>query len=287
MREATVTLGDGRVLSYAEHGDPDGVPFIYNHPLPGARNFNLEDSALRTVRARSFTLERPGIGLSSRAPGRTLTDWAADVAEFADALGLERFAVVGVSAGGGYALSIAHALPDRVTRVGLVCALGPILDHPEFDDDFHHPLRELLPVAREDADTAEALLRQFLTPLGERFRADPEAFFEEWLQGWPEDQQILYRKYKSRWMPAIEATHSDTEGYADDIVAGLRWTFDPGAIRVPVRSWHGTADEAAPFALTRMVVEKAGGEVVPYEGLGHYLGPEFHNEWAAWLGGTS
>ncbi len=181
-----------------------------------------------------------GIGLSTRAPRHTLSDWAADVVEFADALGLERFAVVGVSAGGSYALALGHAVPDRVSRVGLVCAMGPILDHPEFDDDFNHPLRALLPVAREDADAAEALLRQFLAPLGERYRADPEAFFEEWLQGWPADQQVLYRKYKSRWMPAIEATHRDTDGYADDIVAALHWTFDPGEIHVPVRSWHGT-----------------------------------------------
>jgi hypothetical protein len=36
-----------------------------------------------------------------------------------------------------------------------------------------------------------------------------------------------------------------------------------------------------------MVVDKAGGDLVKYEGLGHYLGPEHHDEWAAWLVGTS
>jgi pimeloyl-ACP methyl ester carboxylesterase len=287
MREATMTLSDGRVLSYAEHGDPDGDPIIYNHPLPGAHNFNLEEPALRAAGGRSFTLERPGIGLSTRAPGRTRAVWPADVAELADALGLERFAVVGVSAGGPYALSLANAFPERVTRVGLVCTVGPILDHPEFDDNFDHPLKALLPVARQDPGAVDGLLRQVLTPLGERFRADPDAFFEEWLQGWPADQQVLYRKYRSRWMRGIEATHQDTDGYADDILAGLRWTFDPAEIRVPVRSWHGTDDRAAPFGLTRMVVEKAGGHVVKYEGLGHYLGPEHHSEWVAWLVGTS
>jgi pimeloyl-ACP methyl ester carboxylesterase len=283
MREATVTLSDGRVLSYAEHGDLEGAAIIYNHPLPGARNFNLEEPALKAAGGRSFTLERPGIGLSTRAPGPTLADWPADVAEFADALGIERFAVVGVSAGGPYALSLAVALPERVTCVGLVCALGPIVDHPEFDDDFDHPLKALLPIARQDPNAAEGLLRQVLTPLGERFRADPDAYFEEWLEGWPADQQVLFRKYRSRWMLAIEATHRDTDGYADDIVAGLRWTFDPSEVRVPIRAWHGTEDRAAPFGLTRMVVEGAGGDVVKYEGLGHYLGPEHHDEWAGWL----
>jgi pimeloyl-ACP methyl ester carboxylesterase len=287
MREATVTLADGRVLSYAEHGDPEGAPIVYNHPLPGARNFNLEEPALRAAAARSFALERPGIGLSTRAPGRTLADWPADVLEFADAVGIDRFAVVGVSAGGPYALSLASALPERVTCVGLVCALGPIVDHPEFDDDFDHPLKALLPFARQDPDAADGLLRQVLTPLGERFRADSDAYFEEWLEGWPADQQVLFRKYRSRWMLAIEATHRDTDGYADDIVAALRWTFDPSEIRVPLRAWHGTEDRAAPFGLTRMVVERAGGNMVKYEGLGHYLGPEYHDQWAAWLVATS
>ena len=57
-------------------------------------------------------------------------------------------------------------------------------------------------------------------------------------------------------MRGIEATHQDTDGYADDILAGLRWTFDPAEIRVPVRSWHGTDDRSAPFGLTRMVVRR-------------------------------
>jgi pimeloyl-ACP methyl ester carboxylesterase len=286
MREGTVTLRSERVLSYGEHGSDNGVPIIYNHPLPGARNFSLDQDALVGAGARSFTIERPGIGRSTRSPGRTMADWPSDVAEFADTLGLERFAVVGVSAGGPYALALAHAMPERVTRVGLVCAAGPILDHPEFDDDFESPLKALLPFARQDPATAEDLLRQALAPMGERYRADADAYFEEWLLGWPEDQRPLYRKYKSRWVHAIDATHRDTDGYADDIVAGLRWTFDPADITVPVRAWHGTADLAAPFKLTQLVVEKAGGEIIAYDGRGHYLPPELNADWAEWLVGS-
>jgi pimeloyl-ACP methyl ester carboxylesterase len=124
MREATVTLSDGRVLGYAEHGDPEGAPIIYNHPLPRGPQLQSRRACAESRRRAVVHLERPGIGLSIRAPGRTLADWPADVAEFAEALGIDRFAVVGVSAGGPYALSLAIALPERVTCVGLVCALG-------------------------------------------------------------------------------------------------------------------------------------------------------------------
>jgi hypothetical protein len=49
----------------------EGAPIIYNHPLPGARNFNLEELSLGAAAGRSFTLERPRIGLSTRAPARS------------------------------------------------------------------------------------------------------------------------------------------------------------------------------------------------------------------------
>jgi hypothetical protein len=49
--------------------------------------------------------------------------------------------------------------------------------------------------------------------------------------------------------------------------------------------WHGGSGGAV--RAHPMVVEGAGGDVVEYEGLGHYLGPEHHDEWAAWLVATT
>jgi pimeloyl-ACP methyl ester carboxylesterase len=42
-------------------------------------------------------VERPGFGLSDFQKGRKLLDWPEDVTAFADALGIERFAVAGNS----------------------------------------------------------------------------------------------------------------------------------------------------------------------------------------------
>jgi pimeloyl-ACP methyl ester carboxylesterase len=57
-------------------------------------------------------------------------DLADDVQALADRLGLERFAVVGFSAGGGYALACAARLPDRISAVGLACCEGPYDEVP-------------------------------------------------------------------------------------------------------------------------------------------------------------
>jgi pimeloyl-ACP methyl ester carboxylesterase len=50
------------------------------------------------------------------------------VAELADSLGIDQFSVFGFSFGGPYARACAYALPDRVTRAGLVSCLGAIDD---------------------------------------------------------------------------------------------------------------------------------------------------------------
>jgi pimeloyl-ACP methyl ester carboxylesterase len=49
------------------------------------------------VEVRVLAIDRPGIGRSTFQPGRSLLDWPTDVAAVADFLGLDRFAVLGVS----------------------------------------------------------------------------------------------------------------------------------------------------------------------------------------------
>ena len=74
-----------------------------------------------------------GVGLDLRGHGRSappsdarygIPDQAADVAAVADALGLERFALVGHSLGAGVALEYAAAHPERVTHLLFADPLG-------------------------------------------------------------------------------------------------------------------------------------------------------------------
>jgi pimeloyl-ACP methyl ester carboxylesterase len=83
------------------------------------------DAPARAARARALALDRPGIGRSTPHPGRRLLDWPCDVAAFADAFGLERFAVLGWSGGGPYAIACAHVLGQRVSATGLAAGVRP------------------------------------------------------------------------------------------------------------------------------------------------------------------
>ena len=97
-------------------------------------------------------VERPGVGDSPDHRYRNFREWADDVEVVVDELGHDRFAVVGLSGGGPYALACAAGLPDRVTAVGLLGSVCPLLgpdadraprrgDQPQLSDQLSRDLR--------------------------------------------------------------------------------------------------------------------------------------------------
>jgi len=93
-----ITLAGGRKLGYAEYGDPSGAPILFFH---GGNDSRLEGALLQEttqrLQVRLIAPDRPGYGLSDFQPNRQFLDWPADVAELAEALGMDRFAVIGHS----------------------------------------------------------------------------------------------------------------------------------------------------------------------------------------------
>ena len=130
----TLRLEDGRLLGYAVYGDPEGWPIFYFHGFPGSRlEAQLADRVAARMGIRLIALDRPGFGLSDFKPRRTIFEWPDDVVKIADALGINRFATIGVSGGGPYAAACALKIPQRLTAVAIVCGLGP-LDTPNGTD---------------------------------------------------------------------------------------------------------------------------------------------------------
>src|SRR5690349_8778546 len=120
-QEATIQLRDGRKLAYREVGPSDGAPLIHCHGHPSSRIEVLllgEQAILQGVRLIVF--DRPGIGRSDPKPTFSLLDWPDDVAEAANQLGIEHFAISGLSGGGPFALACAYKMPERLTACGLI-----------------------------------------------------------------------------------------------------------------------------------------------------------------------
>jgi len=130
----TIQLSDGRTLAYLDSGDPEGRPVFYFHGGPGSRLEGLfYDELNQQLGIRMIALDRPGYGLSDFQDDRTYLDWPDDVGELADQLGIDRFAVLGWSSGGPYAVVVAHEMPQRVTVAVIVAGEGPYAsdDYPQ------------------------------------------------------------------------------------------------------------------------------------------------------------
>lgn len=124
------TLPDGRELAYGIYGaTASNAPTVfYFHGFPASHH----EAALFSAPAARHGLRvvapsRPGSSSSTFQPDRRFLDWPADVLALADHLGVDRFAVLSVSAGAPYALACWRALPcrSRVVAVSIVAGIFP------------------------------------------------------------------------------------------------------------------------------------------------------------------
>jgi pimeloyl-ACP methyl ester carboxylesterase len=122
-------LSDGRRIGYAEFGDPQGATVLAIHGTPGSRfMFALTDQAARARKLRVIAPERPGYGLSDFGRRNSLIHAAEDIKAFADALDLDRFAVIGVSGGSPHAIAAAASMSDRAVLLALISPVGPVAE---------------------------------------------------------------------------------------------------------------------------------------------------------------
>lgn len=158
---------DGRTLAWAEYGTATGFPVFFFHGNPGSRLAGrLLDEAARDADVRLVAPDRPGFGRSEPRPDRTLLDWGDDVAALADGLGLDRYSVLGHSAGGPHALACGAApvVRDRLETVGLLGGVAP----PAAPHDDQPLANRLLSATARRAPWALGLLFRVTARLADR-----------------------------------------------------------------------------------------------------------------------
>src|SRR5690625_46611 len=128
LREVTTEQG---VLRYHEAGD--GPPLLLLHGsglgVTGWGNFGALLPAF-AAHHRCLVLEFPGFGVSDDFGGHPMVTAFEAVGQFADALGLVQFSIVGNSMGGGVGINYAIANPDKVRRLVTVGGIGTNLLTP-------------------------------------------------------------------------------------------------------------------------------------------------------------
>ena len=238
---ATIERPDGRQLTYDVGGDPDGVPVLFQHGTGDSRLCRHPDDALTaSLGVRLVTVDRPGVGGSTRVKDRSLLDWVADVEAVADALAIGPFVVAGHSGGGPHALAVAATLGDRVTRVGLAASLAP------FDQDGTKAM-----VKDGDLKTIFKLEHaKFLAKAAGKVEAkhyskDIGAFVAHCAEAWPGDHGVftdpaLVPMFEAEFLAAFE---QGGVGALDDMWAFLDWGFEVEAVAQPVTLFVGDADD--------------------------------------------
>jgi len=264
-------LPDGRRVGYAEYGDPDGLPVFALHGTPGSRlMFALSDSSARDRGLRLVAPERPGYGLSDYCRSATLLDAAHDLATLADALGIERFALIGVSGGGPYAVAAAAAMPRRVVLLALVGPVGPVADHGrQLRMSRVHRLlfRTLarLPLA----------CRAFFLGLRRLLSLAPEIAYRGLLARVPRaDRAILARDdVKASLREAVrEGLRPGVEGAVQDVrLFCAPWGLELAGVDASAVMWQGSDDSIVPpeaaYCLARLL---PNCRLDVMHGAGHY-----------------
>ena len=269
---STLRLKDGRVLGYEEYGDPQGAPLFYFHGFPNSRSgARVSHEAALHHRVRVVALDRPGFGLSDFKRGRTLGDWPDDVIEAADALGIDRFAVLGYSGGGPYAAACAARIPERLTAAGLVSGLGPLTE-PAARKGFRLSTR----IGMWFWQRFPFLVALAFWLMGLAVRRNADRVVRSLSRSMPAvDQAILTRPevWAAMRDDYREAFRQGSRAAAHEMRLYLRrWDIDPKAIPLPVLLWHGDVDTTVPVSMGRFMASAIPNcRATFYPGEGHML----------------
>lgn len=256
--EATVPVDTRRVLGIAEFGPADGRPIFWLHGTPGARRQvpPAARAACEELGVRLIGVERPGTGHSTRHLYRHVRDFSTDLAAVADALGVDRFGVIGLSGGGPYTLACAHDLPDRVVAAVVLGGVAPTVG----DDtpggglaDLTRLLRHPITLGRWSLGVAITTLARALRPFGHQGMV---AY--SWIS--PEGDKKAFKSPGMEEMFLDDLNRAAAAGglgaaTADLVLFGREWDFSLAEIRVPVRFWHGDADHIVPLTHAEHMVE--------------------------------
>jgi pimeloyl-ACP methyl ester carboxylesterase len=240
VRETDVELGDGRTLHAYDTGAvgaDDRLAVFWHHGTPniGAPPEPLFEAADR-LGIRWVSYDRPGYGGSTPYRDRNVASAAADVAAVADALGIDRFAVMGHSGGGPHALACGVLLPERVLGVVSVSGMAPFgaegLDYFAGMADSSAASLRAAAQGREAKERHEATANEDADP--GFIPADLAALEGEW--SW----------FISVVRPAVE--NGPGPLIDDDLAYVSPWGFDPARVRAPTLILHGGKDRAVPVS---------------------------------------
>ncbi|PWK87327.1 pimeloyl-ACP methyl ester carboxylesterase [Lentzea atacamensis] len=238
---ATITTGDGQLVSYVDHGG-DGPAVVLLHSF-------LMDVTMWAPQVEAFGRDYRLIAIDERGHGATPAtgpfdywDVAGDALAVLDALGIGDAAVVGTSQGGFIAIRMALLAPERITTLAVLGTSG----EPE-DEQIAAAYDQLTEVwIAQGPDTVVEATAKIC--LGDH---DPSEWTPKWSAVEPDRLRLISNALVSR------------DGILDRA----------GEITAPVLVLHGTADLAYSVAKAEALAAALpkAEPLVTIEGGAHFL----------------
>ncbi|KAF5536657.1 HYD1 [Fusarium mexicanum] len=242
----THILSDGRTLAYGVYGaggdnPAQNIPTVLHfHGVPGSHHEAAAFHASAVLHGiRIVAISRPGSSLSTPQPNRTLLDFPADVVALAEHLNIQRFAVLGFSAGGPSLLHAGTASLERVSSAHRwsLARWAPGLLAWIFD-------WKLGFLARDDQHP-ERLEQQWEADLASNHGPDYSA--------WKGDVELRSALVKSLREAVWKGSSSVAWEYR---LLGMNWGFELGELDVEpgqMEFWQGEKDTNVSMATLRKV----------------------------------
>lgn len=257
VHDRSLERPDGRVVTWSEFGDVDGLPLLRVPGTPGCRYSLRADRTPWTQRhLRVITTERPGFGASSRLPGRRFREPADDMAAILDSLGLGAVHVIGNSGSSPHQLTFAARHPDRVLAMTVLVGSAPATDDEiaqmiGINAEAHHLVR------KGDLEG----LRRLMGPIRTAMLEDPNAAFRQVMDRAPHADRAVMAD--PQWQAAFaiattEALRPGLDGWIDEGIAiASPWDdVDTTEVRTSVTWWHGPKDANAPLSAAMRLVDR-------------------------------
>jgi pimeloyl-ACP methyl ester carboxylesterase len=226
-RDARDADRDALILVVDDVGDPDGTPVVYLHGGGDSRlSRHPDDSIVAALGVRLLAVDRCG-------PARRLPSLRAWGEATAAALPVERFAVIGWSAGGPHALALAAVAPERVERVALVGSMPP----PDLVRHLPRDVRAVMRLARVSPRLAARSL--------ERWGRQPTP---------PTGDSLTDAAYARG---RVESFRDGGLWLARELAyLGRPWGFSPSDVGAPVTLWWGERDTVCPPPIGNAFLER-------------------------------
>lgn len=245
--EQHIILEDNRKIGFAEYGTTEGFPIIYCHGSQSSRlEMHYDMSFAIENNLRIITIDRPGHGISDFNPEGTILNFAKDVKQLTKYLNINRFSVVGMSAGSPFALGLTYLFPNNIYKTAIISGFAP------YTKDSRKHLSNDIKTMLNLAKSFPFLLRMLLKFQAKQINKNPKKALQGFLKIMSESDKAVLKNESV--MGVIEnmfkeSFRNGSEGIAYEISKLLvkDWGFKLNEIKVPVIFWQGKKDNNVPY----------------------------------------